>query len=109
MLTRRQFMKATAITGTALGLGGFAFPRRARAFYQSSGIPLFGTDLRGINVIPVAAPDPTGAPVTGVTHYTINISQFQDQIVPTSSNLGPTTLWGYQPTRVLQGNFPQAH
>jgi spore coat protein A len=85
------------------GLGG----NSAQAFYQSPPIPLFGTTLRGIgpNQIPVAAPDSTVAPVTGVTHYTVNIQQFTDQIVPTSTGLGPTTLWGYYPANPL---FPGA-
>ena len=76
----------------------------AQAFYQSPQIPLYGTQLRavGINQIPVAAPDPFPAPVTKVTHYTININQFQDQITP---NLGPTTFWGYYPANPL---FPGA-
>jgi spore coat protein A len=71
----------------------------AQAFYQSPPIPLFGTDLRGIgpNQIPVAAPDSFPAPVTGVLHYSINIKQFTDQIVPVSTGLGPTTLYGYDP------------
>jgi spore coat protein A len=84
---------------------------KAYAFYQSRGIPLFGTTLRGAGPggIPVAAADPFLAPVTGVTHYTINISQFQDQITPKSA-LGPTTLWGYNPLNPLGGGTqPQKH
>jgi spore coat protein A len=79
-----------------------AFLRRAWPFSQSPNtIPLFGTTLRSINTIGVAAPDLTPAPVTGVTHYTINIDQFQDAgVVPT---LGPTTLRGFNPTRLLAG------
>ena len=81
-----------------------AMRQRAMAFYQSpTTIPLFGTDLRGIGTIGVAAPDSTTAPVTGGTHYTINIDQFQDQICPASSGLGPTTLRGYNPVNLLAG------
>jgi len=71
----------------------------AQAFYQSPPIPLFGTQLRGVgpDQISVAAPDPFPAPVTKVIHYTINIDQFTDQIVPTSTGLGQTILWGYNP------------
>lgn len=108
-ITRRQFLKGALATGVALSVPFKFGVRSAHAFYQSPGIPLFGTSLRGLNVIPVAAPDALAAPVTGVTHYTINISQFEDQIVPTSSGLGKTTLWGYQPTNILQGTLPQAH
>ncbi len=75
----------------------------AQAFYQSPEIPLFGTQLRGIDVIPVAKADTTAAPVTGVTHYRINIKEFQDQIAPPSTGLGPTTLWGYDPVSKLTG------
>ncbi len=98
-ITRRQFIKTSAAAAGVVAASGILLkPRRAYAFYQSpTTIPLFGTDLRSINVIPVAAPDPTVAPVTGVKHYTIYINQFTDQIVPGSSGLGPTVLWGYQP------------
>ncbi len=104
MLTRRLLLKTGAVGGAALALPWKFLVRSAYAFDQSTGIPLFGTTLRGISTIPVAAPDLTPAPVTGVTHYTIGISQFTDQIVPASSHLGPTTLWGYQPARKLTGS-----
>jgi spore coat protein A len=106
MITRRQFLKASAATGIVAGVGGFVSPRSAHAYYQSPQIPLFATTLRGAGGIPVAAADLTVAPVTGVKHYTIDIAQFQDQIAPT---LGPTTLWGYQPTRFLVGGPQQRH
>ena len=96
-IVRRRFLQLTA--GTAAYL---AFLRRAWPFSQSPNtIPLFGTTLRSIGTIGVAAPDLTPAPVTGVTHYTINIDQFQDAgVVPA---LGPTTLRGFNPTRLLAG------
>ena len=78
--------------------------RSAWAFSQTPGtIPLFGTSLRGIGTIGVAAADVFPAPVTGVKHYTIDIDQFADQITPGSSGLGPTTLRGFNPTRLLAG------
>ena len=62
----------------------------------------------GPGQIPVAAPDPLPAPVTGVTHYHILISQFMDQILP--SGFGKTTLWGYNPLTPLGGGSqPQKH
>jgi spore coat protein A len=78
----------------------------AHAFAQSPGIPLFGTTLRGVGPggIPVAVPGFLPAPVTGVTHYLMGIIQFQDQIVPPSTGLGKTALWGFAPTRGL-GNY----
>ncbi len=58
--------------------------------------------------IPVAAPDAFAAPVTGVTHESIDINQFTDSgVCPT---LGPTTLWGYNPVSPLGGGSqPQKH
>ena len=94
---RRQFLKLSGGTAAYLALLGRAWP-----FSQSPvTIPLFGTTLRSIDTIGVAAPDLTPAPVTGVTHYTINIDQFQDAgVAPT---VGPTTLRGFNPTRLLAG------
>ena len=64
----------------SLGVGS------AYAFYQSPpGLTLFTENLRGSDVtslateIGIAAPDGT-APVTGVTHYTIGVQQFTDQL-----------------------------
>jgi spore coat protein A, manganese oxidase len=106
-INRRKFLKISALAG---GASLLPMPLRwlgsgeAQAFAQSPGIPLFGTKLRGVGPggIPVALPSPFPAPVTGVTHYDILIDQFQDPgVCPT---LGPTTLWGYNPTIGL-GNY----
>lgn len=98
-MNRRQFIQAGVGAATLM-----AMHRRAMAFYQSpTTIPLFGMDLRGIGTIGVAFPDAAPAPVTGVRHYTINIDQFQDQICPIASGLGPTTLRGFNPTVLLAG------
>lgn len=100
--SRRQFLQLSA--GTA---AYFAFTRRAWPFAQSpTTIPLFGTALRGIGTIGVAAPDATSAPVTGVKHFTIDIDQYQDAGVCPS--LGPTTLRGFNP-RVLLAGQPNRH
>ena len=85
--------------------------RNALASYQTPAmIPLFGTSLRSVGPegIPVAAPDSFPAPVTGGTHYTIDVRNFADPgVCPT---LGPTGLWGYHPTRPLGGGMqPQRH
>lgn len=96
------------------GSGGalmLALPRRAHAFFtQSSSIPKFTQPLRGVGPggIPVAVADPWPAPTTHVTHYTIDMAQFTDTLHPA---LGPTTLWGYNPTRALgvQGPPTQRH
>src|SRR5262245_1858650 len=93
MQTRRDFLKTSVIVGAGLaacrGLGS----KRAWAFYQTTpSTPLWHTGFRGVGPggIPVAGPDPFAAPVTGVTHYTIGIRQFTDQVHPT---LGLTRFW----------------
>lgn len=102
MADRRHFLKTTAAVGAASMFG--VHWRTAWAFNQSPAtVPLFGTALRGIGRIGVAAPDLAPAPVTGVTHYTLSIDEFQDQICPGVSGLGPTTLRGFNPTRLLAG------
>jgi spore coat protein A len=118
-VTRREFIKVTACATAAVGMSSM-LPwrfgvRDAYAFSQSpTTIPLFGTTLRGIGTIGVAAPDKDllgnliPAPVTGVTHYNIFIDQFTDQIVPTSSGLGLTTLRGFNPAILLAGQ-PTRH
>ena len=106
-VTRRQFLKATAATAAVASVGGFLSPRRAHAFYQSPGIPLWRTTLRGVGPggIPVALPTPGAtAPVTGVIRYKIKMRQFKDQI--TGGFLDPTTLWGYKPTYGLGDTRP---
>ncbi len=113
-ITRRQFIKLSAMSGAAAGAfagGLLSWPRRAYAFYQSPALTKFGPGqvLRGVGPtgIPVAAPDVAVAPVTGVKHYTVNIKQFTDQLHPA---LGPTTLWGYDPAVPLGGGVqPQRH
>jgi spore coat protein A len=108
--TRREFVKTTAVSAAGmLALRGSL--KSAYAFNQSPGIPLFKTTLRGVGPggIPVALPGPFPAPVTGVTHYEIGIIQFQDQIVPPSTGMGPTALWGFAPSKGLGGNIKPTH
>ena len=78
---------------------------KVHAFNQSPQVPLFSTALRGVGPgqIPVAAPDPLPAATTGVTHYSIGISQFVDQILPSGFNR--TTLWGFHPLAPLGGGI----
>lgn len=100
-ISRRTFVGTVSATVAATTLPLRYFGGVAYAFSQSPTIPLFGTNLRGIGTIGVCAPDLAPAPVTGVTHYTINIDQFQDAgVCPT---LGPTTLRGFNPTALLAG------
>ncbi len=104
-LTRRNFVKTTAIGAVGM-LAYKAALREAFAFYQSSGLglTLFSQSLRGSDAaslatqVGIAAPDVALAEVTGATHYTIGIQEFQDTLHPA---LGPTTLWGYVPSKYL--------
>jgi spore coat protein A len=102
MINRRQFLKVASAAGAALAVPWYFDTGSAFAFYQSMGLQKFAQPLRGVGPggIPVAAPDGFPAPVTGVTHYSITIGQFKDQLHP---NLGPTTLWGYNPAVALGG------
>ena len=106
MYTRREFLKTTMIAGAGLAAYGVLQPGRAWAWYQTQATPLWQTALRGVGPggIPVAAPDALPAPVTGVTHYTINIQQLTDQVHPT---LGPTTFWGYHPSKPFFSGGPK--
>jgi spore coat protein A len=104
MINRRRFMQAAA------GAAAFmAARRRAYAFYQSSPLQKFIRPLRGVGPggIPVAMPDAMPAPVTGAVHYSLNITQYTDNLHPA---LGPTTLWGYSPAVALgEGAYPTRH
>jgi spore coat protein A len=113
LISQGKILKNFSITIMGLALVMVLGVLSAQAFNQSPQIPLYQTTLRGIgpNQIPVAKPDSTPAPVTGVSHYQMLISQFQDQILPTknpdgtATGLGPTTLWGYNPlTPLFPGN-----
>ena len=106
--TRRQFIKLSAIAGAGLAAYKLGL-RMAYAFYASPPLRKWLTNLRGVGPagIPVAAPDVGPAPVTGVTHYTIDINQFEDTLHPA---LDPTTLWGFNPAVPLGGGVqPQKH
>lgn len=104
--TKNRYILLVAMFAIAISVCGANF---AQAFYQSPQIPLFKTPLRGVGPggIPVALPDATPAPVTGVTHYTIGIDEYTDQI---ATGLGPTTLRGYSPLLALgEGPSPRRH
>ncbi len=98
-VTRRTLLKAGAIAGA-----GLAAPWRwladtpgAQAFSRSRGLRKFIQPLRNpvLGGVPIAAPDKVRQPwwQRGVTHYTIDIGQFTDQLHPDLPN--PTRLWGY--------------
>jgi spore coat protein A len=106
-VTRRQLFVRTAAVGAALAVPWYFNGGTAFAFYQSMGLRKFIQPLRGIGPggIPVVAPDAFRAPVTRVTHYSLSIRQFKDQLHP---DLGPTTLWGYNPVVPLGGGMQPA-
>lgn len=103
-ISRRQFLKGAAIAGVGMSLPLKFGIKDAHAFYQSPGLQKFAQQLRGVGpgAIPVAAADASPASVTGVTHYTINIQQFTDQLHPTFAS-NSTTLWGFNPVVPLGG------
>jgi spore coat protein A len=105
-MDRRTFVKLAGAAAGALVLGrlsGFDPMPTAFAFYNSIGLTKFIQPLRGVGpgAIPVAVPDGTRSWDKGkiiAQHYTIDINQFQDTLHP---DLGPTTLWGYNPQNAL--------
>ena len=105
-LTRRQFLKGAAAAGVAMSLPLKFGVKEAYAFYQSPGLEKFIMPLHSVHAVPpealsVAIPDVAPAPVTGVTHYTIDIQEFTDQL---HTNLGPTKLWGFVPTQAIHAS-----
>jgi spore coat protein A, manganese oxidase len=116
MPTRREFLATAGIVGAGLALYGKFGAQSAWAFVQSPGLRKFRDlagnpiPLRGLGPggIPVAVPDATAAPVTGVTHYTMDIRQFADRLHPDLPNA--TTLWGFNPLNALgNGAATPAH
>lgn len=98
-LSRRALLKAGALAGAGLAvpLGWLADPSPSRAFSQSDRLRKFIQPLRNpvLGGIPLAAPDTVAQPwwQPGVTHYTIDIGQYTDQLHPDLPN--PTRLWGF--------------
>ena len=92
MLSRRQFLKLSALAGA-----GLAVPWKlltdaspAYAFSQSTNLQKFIQPLRRVGAdIPVAVPDTVrrGWWQPGVTHYTIEMGQFTDQLHPSLAGL----------------------
>ena len=117
MTTRREFVKVTGIAGAGLLFYSTFGAQRAWAFAQSPGLRKFRDlagnpiPLRGLGPggIPVAVPDATAAPVTGISHYSMDIGQFEDRLHPDLPNL--TTLWGFNPVNALgiNGAVKPAH
>jgi spore coat protein A len=98
-LTRRSLLKAGAIAGAGLVAPArwLADTSAAMAYSRSDRLRKFIQPLRGIggSGIPIAQPDPITRRwwQPGVTHYTIGLRQFSDQLHPDLPN--PTRLWGF--------------
>ena len=97
MISRRDFLKASAAGVAALYAANYTKSLSARALSNSANLKKFIQPLRGVGEIPVAVSDGTSS--LGATHYTIDVGQFEDQLHPDLPN--PTRLWGFGPG----GNF----
>ena len=120
--TRRQFLKGSMMAGAYLAAGGAGAlfkPGKAHAFATSPSLKKFIQPLRmPISGIPVAAGEGVKSfssryGTWRANHYTIDITQFEDQLHPDLPNT--TRLWGYNPTLALDSslqpttNFNQTH
>ena len=98
MVSRREFLKLTAIAGASLAVP-FKLLSDAEAvfaFSQSGNLKKFIQPLRQVGTdIKLAIPDAVnpGWWQPGATHYTIDIGQFEDLLHPGLPN--ETRLWGY--------------
>ncbi len=111
MITRRGFLKLSAAAGASLMFPWGKLPvlksirsnpSVAYAFSQSDHLRKFIQPLRKVGAdIPIAQPDSARQSwwQPGVTHYTIDVGQFTDQLHPDLPN--PTRLWGFG----QNGNF----
>ena len=99
-ITRRQFIKGTAVVGVGMALPLKFGVRQAMAAANSPQLTKWFQPIRGLT----ALGDPNGIPVlTGTADpvfpntmfYQVTASEFQDQLHPA---LGPTRLWGYLDT-----------
>lgn len=94
-MKRRTFLKSTTLVSVGATTGMFAPVSNGWAFVQSDAIQKFAMPLRRFGNrpedIPIAQPDGTGA--YGAQHYTLELSEFRDQIRPGG---GTTRLWGFR-------------
>jgi spore coat protein A, manganese oxidase len=98
MVTRREFLKICALAGASLAVPAewLSSPSSVFAFSQTNKLKKFVQPLRMVGPdIPFAAPDTTPQSwwQKGVTHYTIDIGQYEDQLHP--DLLNPTHLRGF--------------
>jgi len=95
-ITRRQFLRSTAIAGASLALPVKFGVYSAQAAAYSPNLRKWIQPLRGLGPtgIPVAQgrPDPVFA---GTTFFEMTAGELEDQLHP---DMGPTKLWGYWDT-----------
>jgi spore coat protein A, manganese oxidase len=96
MISRREFLKFSAVGAGTFLFTKFGFIRRAAA------VPIRGGSLNPLSiekykmplVIPPAMPRTTKEGIPGnIDYYEIAVRQFQQQILPTG--MPPTTVWSY--------------
>jgi len=98
-MSRRTILKAGAIAGASAAVPWrwLAGAPPVAAFSQSQRLRKFIQPMRrvGGGGIPLAQPDTVRQPwwQPGVTHYTIDLRQFEDQLHPDLPH--PTRLWGF--------------
>ena len=96
-ITRRDFLKTSAIVGAGMALPLKFGVRNAFAAANSPQLTKWAQAMRvldasGIPVMSSGIPDPF---LQDTFHYQLTAGEFQDQLHP---QLGPTTLWGYSDT-----------
>ena len=102
----KKFLSLAVVFLAVAGIIAAGIPAYAD-FAQSPPLKKFVQPLRNLSVfdpngIPVAASDGTRIwPGVTATHYTIDINQYTDKLLPDSFQDMTTTLWGYNPTRYL--------
>jgi spore coat protein A len=101
MITRRQFLKLSTVTGTGLliprqwySFHGLAAPDAPEAILDPLTIPKYETQLIVPPAMPrvgeIALPDGTMA-----DYYEITMKQFTEYILPPSMGLNATVVWSY--------------
>ncbi len=94
MLSRRQFLKTTAVAGAAVVGTSLVRPRRALAFSQSPILTKFQFGLPGLGPagIPLATKHTAKVNQTAADFYALEVKEFAQQI---SGLAKPTTFRGY--------------
>src|SRR5689334_10002875 len=100
-MNRRQFLQASA--GAAAFL---ATARRAYPFAQSPQLTKWAQVIRGVTDIPISVPLADSVNGMATDLHQVEIVEFTDQL---HQNLGPTRLWGFNPTNPLVPSVTNRH